>query len=46
MNGLPIIATKNGAPVEINQVCFPSVIPLADTFFLKKYVHLLHCFSC
>jgi hypothetical protein len=21
MNGLPVIATKNGAPVEINQVC-------------------------
>jgi hypothetical protein len=23
MNGLPVIATKNGAPVEINQVCVP-----------------------
>lgn len=26
MNGLPIIATKNGAPVEINQVCICSTM--------------------
>jgi hypothetical protein len=23
MNDLPVIATKNGAPVEIHQVCLP-----------------------
>jgi len=42
MNGLPIIATKNGAPVEINQVCFLPLLLILLFLWKICYIIAMH----